>query len=345
MSGDTSTIQRAFNRDRVLEFEAEIQDLLKTLLIIKSEMDEVNEHRKQWLTNIGSSHNTGSDVFEEKIQLIKEQCELTALNFRLDILRLDGQNEIQTLNMLIEATKPLGEHESEAQREYAMKQFARQNTEELRDAMETSIGYRQELSTFMRSLDHSLKALQLQTEQERQMQEDEWRCDVAAFQKNMLDSMKKSKSSYQTIVKEYLILRHNANVAKQILSRSQNEAASARIELQKCVDHITNEASGHRKRIEQATSVELKMMTSDLRTQVVEKERILEELTKVVYEVNRSKSLNFDEIHGEIRKWEKKYEELEGKRVEDIRSAMHEVRHLRKTITSLEKKISTIQLK
>ncbi len=135
-------MQRTLNRERVLEFETEIADLLKSLLVLKKEMDEVNHHRKEWLHNISQAHTHSTDVYVEKVELLRAQCELSSLNMKLDGLRLEGHYETQTLKMLIEATKPLGQEESEEEREEAMSWLARRNADELRDAIDASLQYR-----------------------------------------------------------------------------------------------------------------------------------------------------------------------------------------------------------
>lgn len=332
-------MQRTLNRERVLEFENEITDLLKTLLVLKKEMDEVNQYRKEWLHNISNAHIHSGDVYVEKIDLLKAQCELSSLNMKLDNLRLESAYETQTLKMLIEATKPLGSDESEEEREKTMYYLARQNTDELRDAIETSTQYRMSLSSFVYDLTSSLQSLRLQTETEQRLQEEEWRQNIVVFENNMIDSMKKSKGNYQKIVKEYLILRHNSQVAKEILVRSQNDAISARSELQKCLDHITTQATLHRQRIEEQSNAELKMLTNDLRQQVISKERELEELNQAVEKVRRQKTFDHAHLVGEIDKYNKKYNALESKRLNDLKVIMHELKYLRQSIRSVEDKI------
>jgi hypothetical protein len=332
-------MQRTLNRDRVLEFESEIADMLKTLLVLKKEMDEVNHHRKDWLHNISDAHLHGSDVYVEKIELLRAQCELSSLNMKLDAIRLEGQYETQTLKMLIEATKPLGEEESEEEREQTMHNLARVNADELRDAIDHSIQYRMSLGSFVYDLTSSLQSLRLQTETEQRQQEEDWRHNIDVFHVNMIDSMKKSKGNYQKIVKEYLILRHNSQVAKEILVRSQNDAIAARVELQKCLDHITTEANAHRQRMEEQSNAELKMLTNDLRHQVIAKEREVEEYSIIVQEIQKQKSFDQEFLLKEIAKYDAKYQELEGKRKEDLKVIMHELKFLKQSIQSVEEKI------
>lgn len=332
-------MQRTLNRERVLEFETEIADLLKSLLVLKKEMDEVNHHRKEWLHNISQAHTHSTDVYVEKVELIRAQCELSSLNMKLDGLRLEGHYETQTLKMLIEATKPLGQEESEEEREEAMSWLARRNADELRDAIDASLQYRMSLGSFVYDLQTSLESLRLQSETEQRLQEEDWRNNITIFHNNMLESMKKSKGNYQKIIKEYLILRHNSQVAKEILVRSQNDAIAARGELQKCLDHILTEAAGHRQRIEEQSNAELKMLTNDLRHQVIAKEKELEIAQSVVAEIRKQKTFDHEYLLKEIESYEKKHAGLEQKRLEDLKVIMHELKYLRKSINSVEDKI------
>lgn len=342
---DKVFVQRGLNRDRVIEFEREIQELLKSLLVIKHDLEDLSNQRKDWLGNISKNFQPQDDqvsVYEKKLELLQAQAVLAQLNLKMDVLRLQSEYERQKLISLVEVTKPLQDDESEEDRLDAMESLQRKHIEELKLALDQSLAYRIQLGNFIYDLNTSLHNINLTNQQELKLQENDWKENMNSFKNNMISSTKKCKETYQTIIKEYLILRHNSQVAKEILLRSQNDAHNARTELQRCLERITIEAAEHRERIESSAALELKTLTSDLRNQVIEKERTLEEVTKYVQTIRKQKKKDFKELLAQIKLYQQKYHDLESKRKDDIRVALHELDQLRHSVNSFEEKLQTV---
>lgn len=336
----TQNLQRKYNRERVLEFELEMHNKLTSLDVIEADLSEIGKQRQEWLRNISQTHRTGSDIYHEKLALIKAQTELTGLNLRLDRLKLESQTDIQALNLLIEYTRPLELDETPEQRELELTIKARQDTDVLKESLQHSLDYRIQLGGILYNLFANLNGLKMEAENEQEAQIQELKHHIEQFMKHMETNILKSKQMYQTIIKEYLILRHNAQVAKEILVRSQNDASFARSELQTCLNQVIHEAKEHRERLESASKNELQMLTNDLRAQVIEKEKLVEELAYVYKQLQQKKKHNFVELKQAIKSYDKQYRQLEYKRREDLTMITKELTSLRQMIDSVEKELA-----
>ena len=147
------------------------------------------------------------------------------------------------------------------------------------------------------------------------------------------------RSSYQSIVRDYLVLRHNAQVAKALLVRSQNDSSAARHELQRCLEQIESEAAKHRAHSESIAHAQWAARTRELRAQVVEKEKLLDETAQRVASLRQRKSLDIAALQKEIRRVERLCVARERQRETDVQAAMHELRYLRQSVRSVEERI------
>lgn len=333
---DPILVQRKLNRTRVAEFEKEIETSLNSLDVIEKSMKDVGQQRKDWLENIAHSHQRGTDIYQKRLELIKVQGEMASLNLKLDILRLERQYETQTLSSLVEATKPLGERETEQEREVTLMAMARKDNDLLRDALQASLDYRLQLGNYIYDLSSRLSKIKAQAEAEHSTYADDLKTNLQQYMTKMNISMEKSRSLYKTIVKEYLILRHNAHVAKEVLLRSQHDATAARTELQKCLDGIVQEAAEQRERLETASHQELAVRVGDLRDEVIRKERQLEELIIEVRNLKSQRVGDYKELRRMIRKYEARYNKLQKHRSKVVPDLNEELDQLRHNVVDLE---------
>lgn len=104
--------------------------------------------------------------------------------------------------------------------------------------LRNSLDVRSALATRNFSLRQQLQQMKqtVQLEQERRAEEFEEK--IAAYAQKMQSALARSKEGFERITAEYLILRHNARMAKEVLVRGQNDATTAREELQLCLAKI-----------------------------------------------------------------------------------------------------------
>lgn len=246
MMMDRQIVQKRLNRSRVLEFEREVEGKLVSLGRIESEMKEIGDQRRNWLDNISTTHNQGNDVYQKRIELVKVQAEMASLGLKLDSLRLEGHHESQRLAMLVEATRPLKPQETDEQRDFELTMKARRDTDVLRSAIQSSLDYRTQLGNVAYDLTLNLNRLQQQSELEQAQKAEDLKEHLTSYCDRMNESINRAQDNYSEIIKEYLVLRHNAQVVKEILARSQNDASFERQELQKKLDKMVNDAQEQR---------------------------------------------------------------------------------------------------
>lgn len=63
-------LQRISNKEKVLEFEKELEETLKKMDMIELEMIQISRQRKEWLDNISSTYIVGKYIYKYLFSLL-----------------------------------------------------------------------------------------------------------------------------------------------------------------------------------------------------------------------------------------------------------------------------------
>lgn len=337
-----SAFMKNMNRERVIEFEKEMQGKLETLANVERDIADVSEKRKSWLKNISRIDESGLDVFLAKLNVLKLRAQYSQLQMTLDTLRLDGHYETQSLNYLVAATQPMEDEETDEQRKAALFRLQREDNDLLLTFLEQSLQYRIQLGNHNYDLQSQLTLIINEIGLQQIAEEDEFNEKVAYYTSRMRSSMEVSQKHYTRLTEEYLILRHNARVAKEVLSRSQNDATKARQELQGCLDSIIREAAMQRDKMEKNSSSELKYLTEDLRSDVVRKEIELEDITERVKQLKSQQKKEMSTLRKELKLYNRKYKLFQRQRRTDLGVINSELKNLRDMVAAVEHRLSEV---
>lgn len=318
-------IMRRLNRDRVLTFEAELSDKLGVLTAIEAAIKETSHQRAAWLKHISQTYQNESEVHNKMIAVIKAQTELSALHLRLDVLGLEGQYETQKLHLLIDATRPLDENETPEDREMQLMIKARSHADLLANSLEGSLSYRMALMDRNHSLHHQLLDLHAKAQSELAGQIEDVRIKLSTYKSKMTESVAASSETYQGILRDYLLFRHNAHVAEEILARSQTDASHARHALSQCVERIITEAAHQKDTIASAAAREVTLQTHDLRKSVMEKEYELDAIQQTVQRLQHARANEMSALQQEVHDVELAYRQLQDKRRHDLTTVQMEL--------------------
>ena len=344
MAAVRSKATKNLNRERVVEFENEMRAKLATLANVERDIAEVSQKRRTWLQSISRSDESGLDVFIAKLNLLKLRAQMSSLQMTRDVVTLEGHYESQELNYLVEATQPMEENETEAQRKAALLRLQREDSDMMLKFLEQSLQYRIQLGNTNYELQSALSLIVNEIGLQQIAEEAEFNEKVAFYTSRMQKSVDISNKHYKRLTEEYLILRHNARVAKEVLTRSQNDAAKARTELQGCLDSIIHEAAVQREKMEKNSSAELTFLTADLRGEVIRKEAEAEALALRVRLLKSRQKKEVSTLKKELQTYTAKYKNLSKKRRSELKVVHSELKHLREMIDSVEQRLQEVDL-
>mgnify|MGYP006079936973 CR=1 FL=1 len=328
------------NRIRVLDFEKETEERLDKLKEVEADILSVGQMRSRWLLSVSNIDEVESETFRLKMEVLKAQTELAQVNLEVDKTKLEGHYETQTLNYLVQATKPLDNGESKERRNKSLEHMARENLDDLNAVLRYAVDYRAKIakSTYDNIID--LAKLRVNNDNRHSAVVEELQERIEQYAERMKEAVITSKKSHQKITGEYLILRHNARVAKEVLLRSQNEAAMARKVLQEKLDRIVEEADVQRDKMETAALAELKIMTDDVRNAVIKRESEVNDIRRNIDQLESQRKLSNKNLKKAIAMYRKKYNALDTKRKSGVERSEIEIKDIRSKVTQLESNVS-----
>jgi hypothetical protein len=337
----SKSVARKIHRDRVLQFEKEIQERLRKLAVIESGMNEISMQRKEWLENISQNHHESSNTFQQHVRLFQLQSEHIAWKFKLSSLSLDEEYENHLLDLLIDYTQPLHDNETEEIRNQQIQIKSREKTTQMKYALQTALDERIDMNGQLYGLQMQYSELKVASDLQQKQQYEELKHHLNEYLHNMHEQKMSLRKVSHEVMKDYLILRHNAQVIQEILNHNQNQANAIRFELQKVLDSIVVEAKEQRSKLERLSHEELVALTNDLRHEITMKESIIETLTKRIATLKTQKTQTTYTLFQEIMSYQKQYNDLQSKRYHDVKMITQELTFLKQQIYHLECQLYT----
>lgn len=331
-------------RQRVHDFELEIEKKIATLPEIEKQIINVGQLRMQWLKSVSTVDTVETETFRNKLEVLKLRGEIGAVKLQIYNLRVASAIETQTLRYLVEATKPYDDDETSESRSSKLKDIAVENLEELRQCLQLNVSNAQQISNLNYELINECENARMEYEQHRELVVEELNERITQYSERLTEASQQAQKQQKKVTGEYLVLRHNARVARDILLRGQREAHHAREVLQERLDSLIAESHLQREKMEKASEAELKILTDDVRSEVVEKERELETVRNRTNELKRLQNSVCKDIKKGIKKYVDMYNALQRKRQTDLKNISEELKVLRGMIVDVELKLNAKQI-
>lgn len=334
------SVETKHARERVLEFEKDLEGRLGNLVEVEQNILSLGQMRSRWLTSVSKIDEVETEAYHMRLDTLRVHTELASAKALLDRARLDETYETQALNYLIASTKPIGDGETTEARNRQLTQLARDNLENLRGALRESIEFRSKLGRQTHDLISTLAKYRSDHDSRHKAVVEDVSERIKLYAERMREAVANAKRQHHSITGEYLLLRHNARVAKEVLVRNQNEASLARRILQERLERLVEEAATQRERMETAAAAELKIMTDDIRAQVIQKEMDANHLRARIDLLDASRRSTHRELRRDLRLYEKKFDALQRRRQVEVSELGAELKMLRGMIARVEQECS-----
>jgi len=326
---DAGKKSHSYLRDRVHAFEGEMEKAIASLTDVEKEIVDMNRMRSGWLKSVAGADEIDLESYEKTLEAFKKQAEIIQISVEEDAIRLDAVYEKQQLQMLVEATKPLEDDETDKVREKRLAALAMEGTVEMKAALEVSVAERRRLCDESADLTRACEMAKGNYQNKGIMRGDEIKKRIQGYIRRLTESVEEGKARVRSTTRDYLVLRHNAKVAAEILQRSENDAHRHREELQRSLEAVVSETAVHMERMEHGCREEVKKLTGSVRENVIRRERELEDLRQRTY----AREIENKETNRKYRRLVKEYggmyDDLQDKRRKDIRAITDVLRDLK----------------
>lgn len=230
----------------------------------------------------------------------------------------------------------MAEKETENDRILALQHQARRDNDDLQALLQQALERRLQIGHEVADLSLALNRIQQQSELEQEEKADVLIENLTSYCDSMSDGAARANQLYSDIMREYLVLRHNSQVAREILLRNQHDATFARQQLQEKLQKMTKDAATKRIKNEVAAQKELKLRLTEHRASVVRAEKELEEAKLDVRELRKLKKSETHELLAKIARMEEKLRELQQRRSVAAQTMSQEVALLRHNLAMWE---------
>ena len=323
-------------RKKVMTFESEMASSMSVLNIMENELNDVCRLRKSWITQVSGIDEIEAQSFKIQAEALRKRSSIINIEMQMDAIRLNGFYEAQQLQQLIVATRPREEGESDKDREKEINMMIKDGMLKVGRAVSESLQIRQKFREEVDNMNRQLATLKNEYRENKRIRITTILDNIKEYDEHLEEIRSHSEETHRRVTNDYLILRHNARVAKEILVRSQNEAKKVREMLENNINKLMRESVAHRDRMEKHSNDELKVLTEDLRKNVINKERQYE---NIVVRVNGKKkhTKRILKSHKQmIKDYDAKYNALQKKRRGEILVIEKELQKLRDMIGEVE---------
>ena len=323
-------------RDRVLEFEREIDERIASLTESEAELISTSSLRQQWLAGVSASVGEDSAVVSKQLELLRAKAELANTQLLVENAKLDAFHEAQTLAYLTAATKPYDDGETAEQRTRALDALVKDNVEGLKEVLSASVARRAGVANAVDELVREVEKLKEEQETSNAVTLKELKGRISKYAAQLRECAAVSKNNYREITGDYLVLRHNTRVAKEILARSQSEASMTRKALEERLQRVKLEAELQKERVTESAAAEIQALTEHIREHLEQREHELEELKQAQEDQSGSQKTRIKELRHAIQMSNARYTDLLEQRTSDMERVEGEVRTLRELVATAE---------
>ena len=329
-------------RNRIIDFEKEIEERIEALLVLEADILNTAMLRGRWLASV--SHSVGGDSasLRKKLEVLRTKSELIALQLASEDSKIEGFHETQALKYLIEATKPYDDNEVEETRRKKLDSTIQNNIDDLKDALNQSILARSSLTNDVHNLVHEVEKLKFEHEQQNASIVGELQRRISQYTEQLHETSALSKANDRVVTGDYLVLRHNSRVAKELLVRSQNQANYARGFLQEEMEQVAIAAANQREKVEQSSEAELQDLTDGIRIKLLHREQELEDLqtSKRIRKKSHKKAISL--LEKSCDEFNRKHDDLQAQRKNDLEKVGGELKRLREMVGNVESRLLKI---
>ena len=337
MPGSDGVNSSSFMRDRVHGFEEEMQRVLNGMDEVEKSIASINLARRSWLESVGGADEIDAQTYLKRLDSFRILANIEQTHVDADSVRLDEVYEKQQLSMLIAATKPYEDDENDEMRDKLLTKLALEGTKDMKESLEKSVDVRRKAAHDTGDMLRKTDVVLSEYEQRGKMREDEVKARIDAYIRRLDDSIKEGQKKFKSLTQDYLVLRHNCKVAKEMLQRSKNEAHKEREDLQKSLGSVNEQTKLHLERQEHACEEERKKLTASLRQTVIKKEREIDSLRADTQGKKDEKKNATKEYKKLIKDYEHKYSELQDKRRREIKQITETLSELRTRVYTTER--------
>jgi hypothetical protein len=323
-------------RERVLAFEDDLQASLEQLPKVKEKIIELNKSRKQWIHSAAEVDAVEADIFSKTLLLYRKQAEVLGMRIETSEESLHTVYEDQQLSALIAATKPYDDDETDQMRGLTLKKIYSDGAGAVEETLERAVADRSNCCNMASSVLRQVDLLEAEYKKKKELRRNAIELRMQEYIGQLEKVLEDGREKHRDLTREYLVLRHNARLVKEVVVRNENKLTKYREEMSENFTILEKQIEKEMQFLERSNAAELSALTNQLRQSLLSKEGDLEVLRSQVYRKRREDKESRVHTRILLKKYARKYNVLQEERKEDIAEQQAELARMRTLASNLE---------
>ena len=287
--------------------------------------------------------NSGSEIEELEARLLKlrmdlmrDKMEMLEADAALELIKTEAVYESQQLRVLVASTRPLEHGERKTDRDKSVAQLSQESTKTVFDAVRRSVERQNLIMESADEMTRSVDIFYLDQERRQHRRIDHLNSKFTAYVDNLKEIVQRSEEKLKNVTSQYLILRHNARIARELLVQSQN---NLKIEKEQIIARVRQLRDDVREQLslgEEKCESQMSAVISQRRTELLKREEELEHSWASLEELRNFHAADNRNLKQAYKVEKKKYNELMRRRTSDLTTIESELKTLRRAVADAE---------
>ena len=280
-----------------------------------------------------------SALLKNRIDLARDKLEMMEVDAALEQVKTEAVYENQQLKVLAASTKPLDHGEKKTDRDRAVAQVMQESTKVVFDAVARSVDRQNFAADSADDMTRSIDVFFIDQNRRQALRIDHLNNKFDSYLSGLETVVQSSEDKLKTVTGQYLILRHNARIAREMLVHSRNQISREKQDIFDRIKQLRADVEQQLSIAEEKCEQQMNAVISQRRTELLRREEELENVwaqleEKRNFHISDSRNLTLS-YKEELRN----FKNLTKQRTNDIKRIEGELKLLRQAVADGEQEI------
>jgi gas vesicle protein len=275
-------------------------------------------------------------LLRRRVEAIRDRLELMELDFALDRVRCEEVYESQQLKILLASTKPLERDEKKSDRNKKVSAMMQEATKAVTEAVSRSLSCHNVICDGAEQMGRNIDVFMIDQEKRSEIRIQHLNARFEKYISAIGDLVRVSEEKQRAVTEQYLVLRHNAKIAREILLESKNRGEREKEDLVARIQLIRDDVQNQLAKTEERFEQQLNDLIAKRRSEVLRGEEILEHDWADLEDTRKYLVSDSQNLKSALKEIKRKLKALLQRRERDLPKLEAELRVLRQATIGAE---------
>jgi hypothetical protein len=275
-------------------------------------------------------------LLRRRVEAIRDRLELMELDFALDRVRCEEVYETQQLKILLASTKPLERDEKKSDRDKKVNALMQEATKAVTEAVTRSLSCHDVICDSAEQMGRNIDVFMIDQEKRSEIRIQHLNAKFEKYITTIGDLVRVSEEKQKAVTEQYLVLRHNARIAREILLESKNRGEREKEDLVARIQLIRDDVQSQLTRAEERFEEQFNELVARRRTELLRGEEMLEHEWADLEDTRNYLVSDSKNLKSALKELKRKHKTILKRRERDLPKLETELRVLRQATIDAE---------